>query len=47
MTCIDCGKRKNKGIPVMQLADGTIRKACTKCWIRYYRDYMPVTREKV
>lgn len=46
MTCFDCGKRKKKGIPVYQLPDGAIKKVCTKCWIRHYRDWMPQSKEK-
>lgn len=47
MTCFDCGKRKNKGIPVIKLVDGTVRRVCVKCWLRNYKDpWMPRTAEK-
>jgi len=56
VTCFDCGKRKNKGIPVYELSvigresplpSTTIRKVCVKCWLRNYKDpWMPHTAAK-
>ena len=46
MTCFDCGKRKNKGIPVMKLRDGTVRSVCARCYYNDWGPWMPDTRRQ-